>query len=63
MAVQDIRHLPVVNEDDQVIGLVSQRDMVREALAPAEDLALSSQHEVLRALTVHDVMTRDVAMV
>jgi CBS domain-containing membrane protein len=63
MDAHDIRHLPVVDDDGSVVGLVSQRDFIRFALAPAEGLTLSAQEDVLRAVTVGTVMTTDVATV
>ena len=63
MDAHDIRHLPVVDDDGSVVGLVSQRDLIRFALAPAEGLTLSAQEDVLRAVTVGTIMTTDVAMV
>ena len=63
MDARDVRHLPVVDDDSRVVGLVSQRDLIRFALAPAEGLTLSAQEDVLRAVTVGTIMTTDVAMV
>ena len=63
MDAHDIRHLPVVDDDGRVVGLVSQRDLIRWALAPAEGLTLSAQEDVLRAVTVGTIMTTDVATV
>ncbi|MDH3628187.1 MAG: CBS domain-containing protein [Acidobacteriota bacterium] len=58
-----IRHVPVVDDDGEVIGLVSQRDFVRMALAPAESLPVSLQVDALHVGTVADVMVNDVETV
>ena len=63
MDAHNIRHLPVVDDDGSVVGLVSQRDLIHCALAPTEGLTLSAQGDVLRAVTVGTIMTTDVAMV
>jgi CBS domain-containing membrane protein len=57
------RHLPVVDEDGTVIGVVSQRDLMQRALAPTEDLTMSAQRDVMSAISVDAIMTSDVAVV
>ncbi len=46
-----IRHLPVVDDDGRVVGLVSQRDLIYCALAPTEGLTVSTREDVRRAVT------------
>ncbi|HJN44497.1 MAG: CBS domain-containing protein [Vicinamibacterales bacterium] len=58
-----IRHLPVTDEDGVVVGLVSQRDLMQRALAPTDDLTMSAQHDVMRAISVDTIMTPDVDVV
>ncbi len=58
-----IRHLPVVDQDGAVLGLVSQRDLMQRALAPTDDLTMSAQDDVLRAISVDTIMTPDVDVV
>ncbi len=58
-----IRHLPVVDEDGAVVGLVSQRDLMERALAPTDDLTLSAQHDVMRTARVDAIMTAEVEVV
>jgi CBS domain-containing membrane protein len=63
MNEKDIRHVPVVDDSWAVIGLVSQRDIVRRALAVSDDLGLSVQDDFLRTIKLRDIMTRDVESV
>ena len=63
MDAHNIRHLPVVDDDQGVVGLVSQRDLIHFAIATVEGLTLSARGEALRAVTVGTIMTTDVAMV
>ena len=42
-----IRHLPVLDDDGQVVGLVSQRDPFRGALARALGYGRHAQRKVL----------------
>jgi CBS domain-containing membrane protein len=56
-----IRHLPVLDDDgQQVVGLVSQRDLFRGALARALGYGRRAQRKVLDTLSVKEVMTSDV---
>jgi CBS domain-containing membrane protein len=41
-------------------GLVSDRDLIRRVAAMADDVPVTTQRDVLRALKVRDVMTADV---
>jgi CBS domain-containing protein len=59
---KNIRHVPVVGGDGLLAGLVSDRDLLRRAVA-GDELPLTTQQAVLRALKVRDVMTGDVETV
>ncbi len=68
-AVQDlmderkIRHVPVVDTDGALLGLVSQRDVLRSASAMEEDVPLSVSVDLLSAVRAADIMTREVETV
>lgn len=55
-----IRHLPVLDDDGQVVGLVSQRDLFRGALARALGYGPHAQRKILDTLSVKEVMTSEV---
>jgi CBS domain-containing protein len=55
-----IRHLPVVDEDGDLCGVVSQRDLFRGALATALGYGEVAQRKLLATLVVKEVMTTDV---
>src|SRR5690554_1067163 len=58
MAEKHIRHVPVVDDDRSVVGLVSERDLLRRAAALLEgDVPLSVRDEWLSAVKVSEVMT------
>ncbi len=59
MALGRIRHMPVVDADGRLVGVVSQRDLFRGALATALGLTHAIQTKVLGAITVHEIMTAD----
>ena len=55
MAFKHIRHIPVVDLDNRLVGLVTHRDLVRWAALAAE-----LRREGRADLRVGDMMTRDV---
>lgn len=60
MRLGRIRHTPVVDEETgAVVGVLSQRDLFRGALARALGYGARAQHKVLGMLLVKDVMTCD----
>ncbi len=60
MADNRIRHLPVVDKNQRLIGIVTDRD-IRSALPYnfIKDSCSAEQREQICALTVKDIMTRD----
>src|SRR5215472_2134015 len=55
-----IRHLPVLDDEtDELIGIVSQRDMFRGALAQAIGYGTHARRKLMETLLVKDVMTTD----
>jgi acetoin utilization protein AcuB len=65
MRTRQLRHLPVVDEAGQLVGIVTDRDLRQAVLAPAvgEYLAASGQRgirrlgEALEDIRVRDIMT------
>jgi CBS domain-containing membrane protein len=56
-----IRHLPVLDDDGEtLVGIVSQRDLFRGALAQAIGYGQHARRKLLDTLQVKDVMTTDV---
>jgi CBS domain-containing protein len=60
MRAERIRHLPVLDDDGSLCGILSQRDMFRGALAQALGYGTTAQQKVLTMLRVKEVMTTDV---
>jgi len=63
MRLGRIRHLPVVDDDGKVVGLLSQRDLFRGALATALGYGERGQQKLMELLLVKEVMTSDVITV
>jgi CBS domain-containing membrane protein len=59
----NIRHLPVVDGDGDLIGLVSQRDLLRHALINQHHLPDYVEEAVLERLKASDIMTANVERV
>jgi CBS domain-containing protein len=54
-----IRHLPVLDDDDQLAGVLSRSDLFRGALASALGYGEHAQDRTLAMLRVKEVMTTD----
>jgi CBS domain-containing protein len=61
MRLGRVRHLPVLADDGtEVVGVVSQRDLFRGALAQALGYGVHAQRKVLDTLVVKEVMQTEV---
>lgn len=58
-----IRHVPVVDEEGTMLGLVSDRDLLRQTMGVDLSLPVSTRREVFGAVRVSDIMTQDVETV
>jgi CBS domain-containing membrane protein len=54
-----IRHLPVLDDDGVLVGIISQRDLFRGALAKALGYGQHASRKILDTFVVKDVMTTD----
>lgn len=63
MYIRAIRHLPVVDAEDAIVGLLTHRDLVQFALAEIDPVPVSEKRQELRKMPVRDFMTRSVATV
>ena len=60
LSVRDIRHMPVVDDAGELVGLVTQRDLLRRSLAARGDLPMSVRDDVTNHRTVDELMTAGV---
>ncbi len=51
-----VRHVPIVDREGEVVGLVTHRDLFHGALGSLDELPLSVEREVLRRRRVRDIM-------
>lgn len=55
-----VRHVPVVDKEGQLMGLVSHRDLLRSALHLEEGLPSSQVRDLLKNTAVREIMVTDV---
>ena len=60
MRMDRIRHLPVIDDEEELVGIVSQRDLFRSALARALGYGERAQQKLMDQLLVKEVMTKPV---
>jgi acetoin utilization protein AcuB len=58
-----IRHFPVLDKDSQLVGIVTEQDLLYASPSPATSLSIYEIQYLLSKLTVGEVMTKDVATV
>jgi CBS domain-containing membrane protein len=63
MEMARIRHLPVVDAQGELVGIISQRDLYRAAISSVLAVKEGTQREWLGKVPVHAVMTRAVVSV
>ncbi len=52
-----IRHIPIVDDADAVLGLVTHRDMLAKAFGAGQDLPQSIRRPYLQSIPVSEIMT------
>ena len=63
MMLGRVRHLPVTAGDRRLVGLVTQRDLLKASVASVLELSRSVEHDWLKAIPVRLVMTTDVVSI
>lgn len=59
MRQSQVRRLPVLNEAGQLIGIVSEKDLLYASPSPASSLSIYEMHYMLSTLRVTELMTPD----
>ncbi len=63
MKEKDVRRLPVVDERGRLLGIVSEKDLLKASPSQATTLSIFEVSYLLHRLTVAKVMTKDVVTV
>jgi acetoin utilization protein AcuB len=58
-----VRHLPVVKQDDKLVGIVTQTDLLQASPSPATSLSIWEINFLLAKMQVRDAMTEQVIVV
>ena len=59
----NVRHVPVLDDEGDVVGLVSDRDLLRNVLTDQADVPLSVRREAMQDALVESIMTEEVVTV
>ena len=63
MRDEKVRRLPVLNKKGELVGIVSERDLLYASPSPATSLSIHELHYLISKIKVSEVMTRDVITV
>jgi CBS domain-containing protein len=58
-----VRHLPVLDERQRVVGILSHRDLLAAAMTKVLDFDASARRTFLRSIEIGEVMAKDVVTV
>ena len=63
METKRVRHVPIVNSNKEVVGLITQRDLFAMSISTLADLDKEQQLEILRGIPVKEVMRSNIQTV
>ena len=63
MRMRRIRHLPVVNADKHIVGMVTQRDLFKASISSVFGFSREKEQKWRGTIKVKDVMTQEVTTV
>jgi CBS domain-containing membrane protein len=59
MDARRVRHVPIVDREGDLVGLVSHRDLARSVLGRMDELPMSVERDLLRGRKVREIMTAE----
>jgi CBS domain-containing membrane protein len=60
MKYKHVRHLPVIDEDRRVVGLVTHRDLLAAQISSRSSVTRDERRALQETVRVGEIMTRDV---
>ncbi len=58
-----IHHLPVVSEHMEVLGILSQRDVLRSSVSTFADIDIETKNQIDSGIPVSEIMVRDLVTI
>lgn len=59
MSQKRIRHIPVLDDDDELCGIITQRDLFRGALLRALGYGTRAEEQMLNTISIKEAMTEE----
>ena len=59
MSAKHVRHVPVVDRDGELVGLVTHRDLARGVLGRIDELPIGVEEDLLRRRRVGEIMVAE----
>jgi len=63
MSMGRIRHLPVVDDENRLVGLVSQRDLFRASVSSVLGFDRAKEHEWMGRIRIRDIMSKQIVTI
>lgn len=63
MDTRRVRHVPIVDQDGELVGLLTHTDLAMTALGSLSDLPLSQERDLLQRRRIREVMVTEVETV
>lgn len=63
MSEHKIRHIPVVDAEEEVVGIISDRDLLQWVLYSDQALPIGERQELLRTMQAREIMSKSVETV
>jgi len=63
MEWKHVRHLPVIAENDRLVGLITHRDLLRACVSSIAGISRQEQDALLRGIPVQEIMKAEVLTV
>lgn len=60
MNMEMVRHVPVIDHQQKLVGLVTHRDLLRASVSTFSDLDPEEKQELYHHIPIRDIMTDDV---
>lgn len=63
MTIKHIRHVPIVNQDEEFVGLITHRDLLAQTISELADIGQEEQESIDHHIPIANIMKTDVITV